>query len=155
MCAKQFYLFFLGFKQYFVTKTINPDWFLSRKLCEEFGMEFARLELSSEADFIFTQLLSYTGSTGTINLNVDATTLTPGLTGWRWVRSNYPIDYPIKWSTGQPDRGNQLCLTISRTGATATGFNDVACTGFNANRRVLCQLKHENIIHRIINSQGK
>lgn len=147
--------FHAGFKQYFVTKTINPEWFFSRKLCQDFGMELARLELAAEADYILTQLASYTGETGGINLNVDGTTLTPGTTGWSWVCSNYPIDYTIKCAPNYPDGGAQICLAVSRNNAGITGFSDFTCGGSGANRRVLCQIKHENIVHRIINSQGK
>lgn len=118
-------------------------------------MEFARLEYSSEADYIFTQLASYTGETGALNLNVDGTTRTPGTTGWRWVRSNYPIDYTMKWAPNEPDGGTQVCLAVSRNNAGITGFSDFTCGGSGGNRRVLCQIKHENFIHRIINSQGK
>lgn len=144
-----------GFKQYFVSKVMNPQWYYSRKLCEEYGMEFARLEFSSEAGYILTQLASYTGSTGVLTLNVDATTLTPGTTGWRWVRSNYPIDYTINWATGEPNGGTQACLAVGRKASGLTGFEDIACTGAAATRRVLCQIKHENFLHRILNSQGK
>lgn len=134
---------------------MNPQWYYSRKLCEEFGLEFARLELAAEADYILTQLASYIGSTGALVLNIDAVTLTSGANGWRWVRSNSYVDYTIKWLTGQPTGGTQMCLAVSRRANGKTGFEDVSCTGTAATRRVLCQIKYENFIHRIINSQGK
>lgn len=123
-------------------------------------MELARLETTAEADFIFREVTYY--GTGALSLAVDATTLTPGKTGWRWIRSNYPIDYNIRWATGEPNEpagGRQACLSILRTATGVTAaFADISCiTAPTAaeNRRVLCQLKHENFLHRIINNQGK
>lgn len=120
-------------------------------------MELARLELAAEADYIFIQATNY--GTGLLTLNIDATTLTPGLTGWRWIKSNYPIDYTMRWATAEPTGGTQNCLSVLRTATGVTAaFGDVACSESAtppATTRALCQIKHENIIHRIINNQGK
>lgn len=156
----------IGFKQYFIPKNIKAQWHECKRLCEEYGMEFARFELQAEAEYIFTTMLAYGGTA--YFLQVDGTATTPGVkTGWYWTRSRYPIDYLSTqvWSAGQPNnfQGDQFCLALEKfVGPPAgVGWNDVPCYA-NANavsvtvgpRPFLCQIKHENFIHRIINNQA-
>lgn len=159
-------LFVIGFKQYFIPKNIKAHWHECKRLCEEYGMEFARFELQAEAEYIFTTTASYGGPA--YFMHVDGTATTPGLkTGWYWTRSRYPIDYlpSMAWSALQPNnfQGDQFCLAVEKVAAPTAGvsWNDVPCyanlnavsTGVGP-RPFLCQIKHENFIHRIINNQA-
>lgn len=164
-------LFVIGFKQYFIPKNVKAQWHECKRLCEEFGMEFARFELQAEAEYIIATMLTY-GGPGYFIL-VDGIATTPGVkTGWYWTKSRYPIDYlsAQTWTAGQPNnfQGDQFCLALEKATAAAAGsvatvtWNDVPCYA-NANaisvavgpRPFLCQIKHENFIHRVINNQGK
>lgn len=153
-----------GAKQYFIPKNVKSHWHECRRLCEEFGMEFARFEFQSEAEYIFSVTASY--GPASYVLYVDGVVTTPMVkTGWYWVKSRFPIDYlpSMYWTAGQPNnfQNDQHCLSLDKV-VGVVGWNDVPCYG-NANaravgvgpRRFLCQIKHENFIHRIINNTGK
>lgn len=108
-------------------------------------MEFARLEFPDEAAYIIN-LIQTTSSPPTDGVYlVDGIATTPGWTnGWFWVRNRYPINYPMKWNTGQPDNGagNEQCLSIIKDGGMA-GYNDVVCSG--RLYTFICQIKQENL----------
>lgn len=149
----------LGFKQYFVPKNIKGYWHESRRLCEEFGMEFARLELASEATYIFGVLANY--GPAAYQLYVDGYATVPGQkTGWYWVRNRYPIDYAMVFGANKPNNvgGDELCLSVEKLNG-VVAYNDVPCYSsatavMGGPRAFICQIKHENFIHRVINSQG-
>lgn len=128
------------------------DWITAKLTCTEFGMDLARFELSEETSYIFGVLQSY--GTGSILIHVDKVTVNSGQTaGWYWGKTRFPtITYPILWRANDPDTG-EFCLDIYRDGTGSAGsFASVDCSGDT--QRFMCQTKHENFFHRLINSQG-
>lgn len=117
-------------------------------------MDFARFEYQSEATYIFGILKNH--GTGAVSINVDGVSTAPTeRTGWFWTKTRYPISYPMAWGAGFPTNSQNACLRVFRdaTGA-AGGFANIPCGGAST-RLVLCQIVHENFLHRIMNGRGK
>lgn len=122
-------------------------------------MDLARLEFQAEATYVFGQVAQYGAATNILHL--DGVSTVPGTkTGWYWAKSRYPIDYAMTWFGSEPDnhQGDQKCLCIVKDSG-MVGYGDIACYA-NAwsiapqgPQPYLCQVWHENFIHRIVNNQ--
>ena len=63
------------------------------------------------------------------------------LTEWYWVESGRKINFPIKFSPGEPNSSNdnvEKCLSVAIP-REEYGFNDVSCTANKFNWSFVCQ----------------
>lgn len=137
----------LGKKEFFIPKLQTAQWHEARGLCEEFDMEFARLELATEADYIMQQ--ATIDKTKTFGIYFDGVTATPGQkTGWFWGKTKDPVGYTIKWFGMNPNNrdGVESCLEIAIEKGVA-GFNDVPCSNTDAVGAKLFMCQVDNTVY--------
>ena len=136
-------------KTYWYSTHFWGQWYQAKLICHDYGLELVSFESEKEVDAFF-QLCE---NSNLINdwFYVDGITeVERSLTEWYQADTGKKINFPIKFSSGEPNSGDggkiEKCLSIVTRDD--YGFNDVSCAENQYNWKFVCQ-------SRLLNAPGK